>query len=108
MVSEPEFRRRRTMRVAWLIQRVHENHAARALGSSDGGIISIGAIMDNPTGPAGHLPVHRGGKAVGVAPPVRWGTAIEASFLLGPGEEDRLRWWGTSPCTFKQKRCHNR
>ena len=35
MVSEPEFRRRRTMRVAWLIQRVHENHAACAMGNSD-------------------------------------------------------------------------
>ena len=41
MVSEPEFRRRRTMRVAWLIQRVHENHAARTMGSSDRDIISI-------------------------------------------------------------------
>jgi hypothetical protein len=41
-------------------------------------------------------------------PPGRWGTAMEVSFLLGPGEGDRLRWWGTSPCTFKQKRCHNR
>ena len=41
MVSEPEFRRRRTMRVAWLIQRVHENHAARVMGRSDTGAISV-------------------------------------------------------------------
>ena len=81
MVSEPEFRRRRTMRVAWLIQRVHENHAARAMGNSDGGIISIEAIMDNPTGTEGHLPLHRGGKAVGVAPPERWGTGKDETLL---------------------------
>ena len=41
MVSEPEFRRRRTMRVAWLIQRVHENHAARTMGISDCDIVSV-------------------------------------------------------------------
>ena len=45
MVSEPEFRRRRTMRVAWLIQRVHENHAARAVGNSDGGAISVRGFL---------------------------------------------------------------
>ena len=57
-------------------------------------------------------------------PPGRWGAAMEVSFLIKrpcrggvappakpphrSGEGDRLRWWGTSPCTFKQKRCHNR
>ena len=35
----------RTTRAAWLIQRVHENHAARTMGSSDGGIISVQEIL---------------------------------------------------------------
>ena len=48
MVSEPEFRRRRTTRAAWLIQRVHENHAARAKGNSDGGSISVGPSWTTP------------------------------------------------------------
>ena len=35
----------RTTRAAWLIQRVHENHAARAMGISDRGIISVRGIL---------------------------------------------------------------
>ena len=58
MVSEPEFRRRRTTRDAWLIQRVHENHAARALGISDGGVISIRPRRGGPLAVVGHLSMY--------------------------------------------------
>ena len=35
----------RTTRAAWLIQRVHENHAARTMGSSDRGVISVRGFL---------------------------------------------------------------
>ena len=48
-LGRPGFRTRispaRTTRAAWLIQRVHENHAARVMGSSDGGAISVQGIF---------------------------------------------------------------
>ena len=76
----------------------------------DRGTEFLAAWFQNPNF-AGAAPCASPGSFKGfmrTMPPGRWGAAMEVSFLLGPGEGDRLRWWGTSPCTFKQKRCHNR
>ncbi len=60
----------RTMRVAWLIQRVHENHAARTMGSSDRDIISIrwllvGAALRRKVRPRARQPSPLGHRAPG-------------------------------------------